>query len=78
MNRFRQRLPRWCAAAVALVTAAMVTVVSAPAAAAPGLTQVTGFGSNPGNLGMYAYLPTGLPAGAPLVVALHGCTQSAT
>ena len=27
---------------------------------------------------MYAYRPDGLPAGAPLVVALHGCTQTAT
>ena len=27
---------------------------------------------------MYAYVPTNLPAGAPLVVALHGCTQSAS
>ncbi len=41
------------------------------------LTQVTGFGSNPGNLRMYEYLPSGLPAGAPLVVAMHGCTESA-
>jgi poly(hydroxyalkanoate) depolymerase family esterase len=42
------------------------------------LTQVTGFGSNPGSLNMYSYLPTTAPAsGAPLVLALHGCTQSA-
>lgn len=27
---------------------------------------------------MYAYVPDGLPTGRPLVVALHGCTQSAT
>src|SRR3954452_5920960 len=26
----------------------------------------------------FKYVPDGLPAGAPLVVALHGCTQSAT
>ncbi|SFV26962.1 esterase, PHB depolymerase family [Pseudoxanthomonas sp. YR558] len=41
------------------------------------LTEVTGFGSNPGNLRMHKYVPTGLPADAPLVVALHGCAQSA-
>ena len=41
------------------------------------LTEVTGFGSNPGNLRMYKYVPPGLPANAPLVVALHGCAQSA-
>ncbi|MCP3104951.1 PHB depolymerase family esterase [Myxococcus sp. K15C18031901] len=43
-----------------------------------GLTQVTGFGSNPGNLLMYRHVPTGMPANAPLVVVLHGCTQNST
>ncbi|MGE9781655.1 extracellular catalytic domain type 1 short-chain-length polyhydroxyalkanoate depolymerase [Janibacter sp. G368] len=47
------------------------------ASAAGALTQVTNFGTNPGNLAMYEYVPAGLPAGAPTVVALHGCTQSA-
>ncbi|OJH38389.1 extracellular catalytic domain type 1 short-chain-length polyhydroxyalkanoate depolymerase [Cystobacter ferrugineus] len=41
------------------------------------LTQVTGFGSNPGNLRMWKHVPAGVPANAPLVVALHGCTQTA-
>ena len=36
------------------------------------------FGSNPGALRMYGYVPDGLPAGRPVVVALHGCTQSAS
>jgi poly(hydroxyalkanoate) depolymerase family esterase len=40
-------------------------------------TEVTGFGSNPGNLRMFKYVPAGLPANAPVVVALHGCAQSA-
>jgi poly(hydroxyalkanoate) depolymerase family esterase len=40
-------------------------------------TEVTGFGSNPGNLRMFKFVPAGLPANAPLVVALHGCSQSA-
>jgi poly(hydroxyalkanoate) depolymerase family esterase len=44
---------------------------------AAAMTAVTGFGSNPGNLAMYTYVPTGVPANAPLVVAMHGCTQSA-
>jgi len=42
-----------------------------------GLTQVTGFGSNPGNLQMFTYVPAGLPANAPVVLILHGCTQNA-
>lgn len=46
--------------------------------AAPPLTEVTSFGSNPGALKMFRYVPSGLAAGAPLVVALHGCTQSAS
>jgi poly(hydroxyalkanoate) depolymerase family esterase len=41
------------------------------------LHEVSGFGSNPGELKMCTYLPEGLPANAPLVVVLHGCTQSA-
>lgn len=42
-----------------------------------GLTEVRGFGANPGALRMLTYVPQGLPAGAPLVVVLHGCTQRA-
>ncbi|MEV6977765.1 PHB depolymerase family esterase [Kitasatospora sp. NPDC093806] len=65
-------------AAVALLTAAALLAPATGASAAAGtLQQVTGFGSNPGNLTMYAYAPTGLPSGAPLVVALHGCVQTA-
>lgn len=46
-----------------------------PAAAT--LVEVSSFGSNPGALKMYYYAPAGLPAGAPLVVVMHGCTQTA-
>lgn len=42
------------------------------------LEQVTSFGSNPGNLQMFRYVPTTMPAHAPLVVMLHGCTQTAS
>lgn len=42
------------------------------------LDSVTGFGSNPGALAMYRFVPTGLPRGRPLVVLLHGCTDTAT
>nr|VFK79269.1 MAG: esterase, PHB depolymerase family [Candidatus Kentron sp. SD] len=41
------------------------------------LVEVTEFGSNPGDLRMFTYVPRELPPGAPLVVALHGCTQTA-
>src|ERR1700728_1920064 len=35
------------------------------------------FGSNPGNLRMFVHVPERLPRLAPLVVALHGCGQTA-
>lgn len=41
------------------------------------LSDVTGFGSNPGALRARLYLPENLPKQAPLVVVLHGCTQNA-
>ncbi|MFD8204963.1 PHB depolymerase family esterase [Streptomyces sp. NPDC059695] len=69
---------RWITAAAGALALTGGLVAGAPQASAAGLTQITGFGSNPGNLSMYAYVPDGLPSGAPLVVALHGCTQSAS
>ncbi len=42
------------------------------------MQRVSNFGSNPGNLGMYKYVPSNLTGKAPLVLALHGCTQTAT
>lgn len=74
----RLRTPILALAAAAVLTAVLaVTTGTAPMAAAASLEEVTGFGSNPGNLQMFRYVPNGLPAGRPLVVALHGCTQSA-
>lgn len=49
-----------------------------PQAHAAKLTSGGAFGDNPGNLEMYKYVPANLPAKAPLVVALHGCTQTPT
>ncbi|MFG2823514.1 PHB depolymerase family esterase [Kitasatospora sp. NPDC048365] len=78
-SRARQGIRRWISAAAgAVALAAGLLTVGAPTASAAALTQVTGFGSNPGNLGMFAYAPDGLPTGRPLVVALHGCVQSAS
>jgi poly(hydroxyalkanoate) depolymerase family esterase len=62
---------------VAVVAALLFTFLGAtPAVAA--VEPVPSFGSNPGNLKMYRYVPANLPAGRPVVVALHGCTQNAT
>ncbi|MFJ9186795.1 alpha/beta hydrolase family esterase [Streptomyces anulatus] len=79
---------RRLAAVVALVSGAALagpgTAGAAPAEpmadgarTAAALERVTVFGANPGNLNMYVHRPPALPTGAPVVVALHGCTQSA-
>lgn len=41
------------------------------------LTQVTNFGPNPNNVGMFVYRPASLPSKPPLIVAIHECTASA-
>jgi feruloyl esterase len=43
----------------------------------PALTVTSSFGANPGDLRMLSYAPRDLARGAPMVVVLHGCTQSA-
>ncbi|WP_425559408.1 extracellular catalytic domain type 1 short-chain-length polyhydroxyalkanoate depolymerase [Catenulispora yoronensis] len=65
------------ATAIASARATATTATTTTTATAPTLTQVPSFGTNPGALNMYAYLPTTLAAKPPLVLALHGCTQSA-
>lgn len=79
-TRHSHRTRRTLAVVLGLVAACLsVFSPSVPTAAAAAGTfrQVTDFGPNPGNLQMYEYAPADLPPGAPLVVALHGCTQSA-
>ncbi|TVZ82334.1 PHB depolymerase family esterase [Streptomyces sp. BK340] len=72
------RAARLTAALVALVAALAAGLLTPrTAAAAASLGEVTGFGSNPGALRMFRYDPPDLPANAPVVVALHGCTQDA-
>ncbi|MED7826897.1 PHB depolymerase family esterase [Streptomyces chiangmaiensis] len=74
------RRPHSCRAFAAALVLSLIALIlgftSAPARAAS-LQEVIGFGSNPGNLQMFRYVPDALPTGRPLVVALHGCTQSA-
>jgi poly(hydroxyalkanoate) depolymerase family esterase len=41
------------------------------------LEEVHGVKPNPGNLRMFAYMPSNLAANPALVVVLHGCTQTA-
>ena len=44
---------------------------------ARGFDEDRGFGSNPGNLRMFSYVPSRLQANPALVVVLHGCAQTA-
>ncbi|WP_327256467.1 extracellular catalytic domain type 1 short-chain-length polyhydroxyalkanoate depolymerase [Streptomyces sp. NBC_01244] len=77
-GRWRRALGRMTAVVALVVGAALLQPVPAPAAeAAVSLQKISGFGANPGALNMYVYRPAGLPAAPAVVVALHGCTQSA-
>ncbi|GAA1631636.1 hypothetical protein GCM10009733_030650 [Nonomuraea maheshkhaliensis] len=65
------------AAVVALLTAGITAlamfVTATPGASAAALTEVTGFGANPGGLRMYVYVPDGVAARPGVLVAMHGC-----
>lgn len=75
-SRFRGRRIAWQLWGTSAALLALLALASPQAfAAAPG--EVTAFGSNPGNLQMFEYIPDGLPPSAPLVVVMHGCTQNA-
>ena len=54
-----------------------LTVASVALGAQNSLQQVTNFGTNPNNVGMYVYKPSKLAANTPLIVAIHYCTGSA-
>ena len=75
LARNRRHRPRWErfleAARAARAWSAKVE------ARGTGLAEVQAFGSNPGGLRMLTYVPKDLPESAPLVVVLHGCTQTA-
>ena len=60
-----------------LKAAARMNAAAPLSPASDHLTETQNFGPNPGALRMFRYLPPDLPDGCPLVVVLHGCTQSA-
>lgn len=61
-----------CVLAAALLTIGLVVTADA---AEP--REETGFGTNPGNLRMFSYVPANVAPMAPLIVVLHGCKQRA-
>jgi poly(3-hydroxybutyrate) depolymerase len=60
-----------------VLAAALLTIGALAGADAAEPREDIGFGSNPGNLRMFSYVPAGLPPAAPLIVVLHGCKQRA-
>lgn len=76
-NRFRNLLARpdqW----MKIIKAATRMKAAAPfSPVSDHLTETANFGPNPGALRMFSHLPTAPPDQCPLLVVLHGCTQSA-
>src|SRR5688500_16362636 len=73
------RLRRSAIMALALivaVAAALVALVGPKPAYAAQLTQISNFGNNPGNLGMYLYVPDNVTANPAIVVGNHWCGGS--
>ncbi|MGH3716230.1 MAG: extracellular catalytic domain type 1 short-chain-length polyhydroxyalkanoate depolymerase, partial [Micromonosporaceae bacterium] len=77
-GRWKRRIPLPVAVAVSLIVGLLGAALVASPARAASLVEVFNFGSNPGNLRMFKYIPDSLPANAPLVVPLHGCFQTAS
>lgn len=61
---------RICSLSVVLVSASLQSFAATP-------VEVTEFGSNPGSLRMFKYIPDQVPDSAPLIVVMHGCRQNA-
>src|SRR3712207_1749606 len=61
-----------------VMNASSAASASLGGASAPSrLTEISNFGSNPGNLRMLTYVPESSPSAPAMVVVLHGCTQTA-
>ena len=73
------RKHHWCSVFAIMTLAAACTTARVEDDEHPGavgsaftITQVSSFGSNPGALTMYRYVPSGLPTGRPLVMVPFG------
>src|SRR5437763_16335261 len=73
LQAFRSKFERLLGSARKRAARAGVASVRSPTR----LRELTGFGENPGNLRLFAYAPEHLPPKPPLVIALHGCSQTA-
>ncbi|NLT53623.1 MAG: PHB depolymerase family esterase [Actinomycetales bacterium] len=61
---------------VAVASLAVLSPTGIAPASAASLTEVTGFGDNPGNLRMHLYVPDAVQATPAIVVAMHPCGGS--
>lgn len=61
---------------VAMLAATLAAIFAAPVASAASLQQITNFGYNPTNLGMYLYVPDNVAQRPAVVVAVHYCSGS--
>lgn len=61
----------------ALTILAACVTSSIAGAAPPTITEITSFGTNPGALKMFEHVPANLAKSRPVVVVLHGCTETA-
>ncbi len=74
-SRLSQNFIEWkCCLAKVTASVLIAQLTSQPLVA---LERVSDFGANPGDLFMFLHRPSGLRDELPLVVALHGCTQTA-
>ncbi|MGW7469266.1 extracellular catalytic domain type 1 short-chain-length polyhydroxyalkanoate depolymerase [Streptomyces xantholiticus] len=76
VRRLRRTAGRLCAALAVAAGGLLFSPAPAAHAAVP-LERVGDFGADPGSLDMYVYRPASLAPDPAVVVALHGCTQSA-
>jgi poly(hydroxyalkanoate) depolymerase family esterase len=60
-----------------ILTVALLIIGALAGASAAELREEAAFGSNPGNLRMFSYVPENVKPSAPLIVVLHGCKQKA-
>jgi feruloyl esterase len=77
MKRFGNLLARPDAWKKIMKAATRMKATAPLSPASDHLAETRNFGSNPGALRMFTHLPPDVPDQCPLLVVLHGCTQSA-
>lgn len=63
---------------IALALSVLLVCLTAKQSLSASLQPIEDFGSNPGQLNMYVYVPDGNEPNSTMVLALHGCLQKAS